>query len=107
MSAFWSFVKGLLLRKQYRRVRRPRTLDRRTTPFARLRVEELEVRVVPANYSWTGGAGTLNWGDAGNWSGPLNIVPGSGDDATINKSGVGTITIAGTQSVRTLNDTTA
>ncbi|HKI35295.1 MAG TPA: hypothetical protein VKA46_25785, partial [Gemmataceae bacterium] len=104
MSTFWSFVKGLL-RKQYRGAWRPRSKYRRTTPFTRLRFEELEVRVVPASYSWTGGANTLNWGDAANWSG--NVVPGSGDDVTISKSGIGTITIAGTQSVRTLNDTTA
>ncbi len=43
--------------------------------------------------SWTGDAGTLNWGDANNWSN--NAVPGSADDVTISKSGVGTINISG------------
>jgi hypothetical protein len=66
----------------------------------------LESRLAPAAVSWNGGAGTLNWGDANNWSN--NLVPGSADDVTISKSGVGTITIAGgSYAVRTLNDTTA
>src|SRR6516165_7493133 len=102
MPAFWSFFKGCL-KKQYRNERRPRR--RRKFPYIRLGFEVLEDRVVPASYSWTGGAGTLNWADAGNWSN--NVVPGSGDDVTINKAGVDTIAITGAQSVRSLNDTTA
>ncbi len=104
MPAFWSFFKGCL-KKQYRGERRPRRPQRRKFSYIRLGFEMLEDRIVPASYSWTGGAGTLNWADAGNWSG--TVVPGSGDDVTINKSGVGTIAITGAQSVRTLNDTTA
>ena len=75
-------------------------------PRARVRLEELESRLTPANYSWTGNAGTLNWGDPNNWSG--SVVPGSADDVTISKAGVSTITIgAGNFAVRSLNDTTA
>ena len=59
-----------------------------------------------SNVSWTGGAGTLNWGDANNWSN--NAIPGSGDDVTISKVGIGTITLgASSFEVRSLNDTTA
>jgi hypothetical protein len=51
----------------------------------RFQVEQLEDRVTPASISWTGGAGTLNWGDAGNWS--TATVPTSSDDVTISKAG--------------------
>ena len=70
-------------------------------------LEHLEDRVTPSAVSWTGNAGTLNWGDMNNWSN--NAVPGSGDDVTISKAGVGTITIgAGTSyAVHSLTDTTA
>ena len=104
MSVFWSFVKGLL-RKQYRGARHFRTQHRRAALFTRCGSTSWRLRLVPNSYSWTGGAGTLNWGDMANWSG--NVVPGSGDDVTINKSGIGTITIgAGTYAVRTLYSTT-
>ncbi len=105
MPAYWSFVKHLLLRDWYLDVRRLRTRHRRPNPFARLDLEKLEVRLVPASYFWTGGAGTLNWGDKGNWSG--TVVPGSGDDVTINVAVSGPITISGTQAVNSLTDTTA
>src|SRR5690349_28653 len=104
MPSIWTFVKGFL-KKQCRGPRRLRRRQSGKILFVRLGFERLEDRVVPASYSWTGGAGTLNWADAGNWSG--NVTPGSGDDVTINKSGVGTIAITGAQSVRSLNDTTA
>src|SRR5262245_55719645 len=73
----------------------------------RLSLEALEDRLAPAAVSWTGNAGTLNWSDAGNWSN--NAVPTSADDVTINKAGVGTITIGASTSaaVLSLNDTTA
>ena len=62
--------------------------------------------MTPAAVSWTGNAGTLNWGDANNWS--SDAVPTSADDVTINMSGVGTITVgAGNYAVGSLNDTTA
>ena len=62
--------------------------------------------MTPAAVSWTGNAGTLNWGDANNWSN--DAVPTSADDVTINMSGVGTITVgAGNYAVGSLNDTTA
>jgi hypothetical protein len=69
-------------------------------------VEHLENRLAPAAISWTGNAGTLNWGDMNNWS--SNAVPSSSDDVTISKSGVGTIVVgASSYAVRSLNDTTA
>ncbi len=47
------------------KVRLPR---KRRWERQRLTVEQLEDRVTPAAISWTGNAGTLNWGDMGNWS---------------------------------------
>jgi hypothetical protein len=72
-------------------------------------LEVLEDRLAPAAVHWTGNAGTLNWGDANNWLDTNNqsYVPGAGDDVTINKSGVGTITIGAAYSAHTLNDSTA
>src|SRR5271168_1976962 len=73
---------------------------------APLWLEQLEDRVTPSAVSWTGNAGTLNWGDANNWSN--NAVPTSADDVTIGKAGVGTITIgAGSYAIDSLNDSTA
>jgi hypothetical protein len=71
-----------------------------------LRVLQPEDRLVPAAVSWTGGAGTLNWGDAMNWS--SGTVPGSGSDVTISISVSGTINLgAHAYAVRSLNDTSA
>ena len=49
----------------------PKPSDRAAATRRRARpgVEQLETRLAPAIYSWTGNAGTLNWGDAANWSG--------------------------------------
>jgi hypothetical protein len=69
-------------------------------------LEELENRLAPAAVSWTGGASTLNWGDANNWSN--NAVPTSSDDVTISISVAGPINLgASPYAVRSLNDTTA
>jgi hypothetical protein len=68
-------------------------------------LEQFVSRLAPASYSWTGGAGTLNWADANNWSG--GVVPGSSDNATINVAVSGPIAITGTQSINSLTDTTA
>jgi hypothetical protein len=48
-------------------------------PSARLRVETLESRVVPA--VWTGAAGDANWSTPGNWD--TNAVPTFSDDVQI------------------------
>jgi hypothetical protein len=53
----------------------------------------LEVRTTPTAVSWDGGAGTLNWTDAKNWSN--DTLPGSMDDVTINASGNPTIKYSG------------
>jgi hypothetical protein len=70
------------------------------------RVLQLEDRLAPAAVSWNGGAGTLNWGDAMNWS--SGSVPGSTSDVVISASVSGTINL-GAQAfhVRTLNDSSA
>jgi hypothetical protein len=67
-------------------------------------LERLEDRLTPA-VTWTGGAGTLNWSDAANWSG--GAVPGAADDAIINIPVSGPIKISGTNAVHSLTDTTA
>jgi hypothetical protein len=68
----------------------------------------LEDRLAP-NVSWTGGAGTLNWTDANNWS--THAVPTSTDDMTINTSVSGPIVInithSANQTIHSLTDTTA
>jgi hypothetical protein len=86
---------------------RPRaglTRKRRRTRV-RPSLEWLEDRLAPAAVSWTGNAGDLNWGTAGNWSN--NAVPTSADDVTINISVAGTINIGAASYARTLSDTTA
>ncbi|HZV04066.1 MAG TPA: hypothetical protein VE999_03160 [Gemmataceae bacterium] len=71
-----------------------------------LHLEALEDRITPSNVTWTGGGDGQSWGDGKNWN--TGAVPGISDDVTINKTGVGTINIAGSNySVRSLNDTTA
>ena len=83
-----------------------RSASSRRPCWTRLRLEYLEDRLAPAAVSWTGNAGTPNWSDADNWSN--DAVPGSADDVTISKSGVGTIVIgASAYAVHSLNDTTA
>jgi hypothetical protein len=74
-------------------------------PQARLVLERLETRLAPANVTWTGGAGTLVWTDANNWS--THAVPVTADDVTINVTVAGPITVSGTQSINSLTDTTA
>lgn len=44
--------------------------------------EMLEDRTLLSAISWDGGAGTVNWADAANWSG--DTLPATGDDVTIN-----------------------
>src|SRR5579884_3495734 len=84
-----------------------RSTRRQPAPrYHRLSVMQLENRLVPSGISWNGGANTLNWGDAANWS--SNTVPTSTDDVTINIGVAGTINIgASAYGVRSLSDTTA
>ena len=54
--------------------------------FRRLpRLEALEDRTLLSNVTWTGGGDGENWGDARNWD--TQMVPGSGDDVTIDVDG--------------------
>src|SRR5207302_4837421 len=50
--------------------------------FSQLWVERLEERIAPATYQWVGG-NSLNWGDAGNWTGgnPGGVPNAQGDVA--------------------------
>jgi hypothetical protein len=59
-------------------------------------VQSLEPRRLFAAISWDGGAGTLNWSDAANWS--TNTLPGVNDDVTINIAGTPTVTIGSAES---------
>lgn len=55
--------------------------------------------------SWTNGAATLLWGDAGNWD---TGIPGTTDTASFGATGVGTIDLGGaTRTISTLTATTA
>lgn len=47
----------------------------------RIRVEELESRMLLANVVWDGGGDGVNWGDPLNWN--TNLLPGAGDDVTV------------------------
>src|SRR5207247_330869 len=38
-------------------------------PFPSLQIEELENRVVPSTFSWSGLGSTNNWSEAANWMG--------------------------------------
>ena len=44
-----------------------------------LQVEHLETRLAPATFTWSGGAGTGNWGTAANWQNQ-QAPTGNGDD---------------------------
>jgi hypothetical protein len=79
------------------RINKARTVVR---PF----VELLEDRRTPT-VSWTGGAGTLNWNDAANWSG--KSVPGTTDDVIIQAAVSGPIQISHANTVHSLTDTSA
>jgi hypothetical protein len=59
----------------------------------RPRLLTLEDRCTPTAVTWDGGAGTLNWGDANNWS--PDGVPGAADDVTVNAAGAVTVTFSG------------
>jgi RHS repeat-associated protein len=61
----------------------------------RLRFEQLEDRVVPAMVKWNNANGG-NWDVAQNWLG--DVVPGSGDTAVINLTGV-TVTVQSGDSI--------
>jgi uncharacterized repeat protein (TIGR03803 family) len=60
---------------------------------------------VSASVSWTGSAGTFNWGDAHNWS--MSAVPDPTSNVTISAAVSGSITITGTQFINSLTDTSA
>jgi hypothetical protein len=53
----------------------------------------LEDRTTPVVVTWDGGAGTLNWTDAKNWS--TDTLPGAADDVTVDPVGFQTIVFTG------------
>ncbi len=65
----------------------------------RFAFERLEFRRVLATITWDGGAGTLNWNDANNWS--TDAVPGLADTAVIPDL-AGTPTISFTTATRSV-----
>ena len=67
----WLNLVKKLFTQGVRRSARPVALQ------ARPSLEQLESRVLLSLVSWDGGAGTLSWRDAPNWSG--DALPGSGD----------------------------
>jgi hypothetical protein len=97
MSRPWSFS------SLFRRARLAELKSRRPRA-ARPVLEALEDRLAPT-VSWTGGAGTLDWNDAANWS--RGAVPGPADDVLINVAVTGPITVSAANTVHSLTDTTA
>ena len=63
-------------------------------------LERLEDRCLLATFAWDGGAGTLLWNDAANWS--TDVLPGSTDDVTIDATGAVTITSTAAVTVKSL-----
>ncbi len=53
-----------------------------------------------ATVTWDGGGGSLSWQNATNWSG--NVLPGAGDDVTINVGSSVTITSSASVTIRSL-----
>src|SRR5438067_8629958 len=84
----------------YRRVRRKPRLP----VWTQVQVEELEVRLVPAQITWVNAAGG-SWGTAGNWN--LNRVPTSGDDVVIPNIGTFTVTYSSSSGTTSINSVTA
>lgn len=86
--------------------RRPITASRRRTkrPFyspIAAQIERLEDRTLLSTVTWDGGAGTLNWHHAANWSG--DVIPGLTDDAEIGAAYAGTtITVSQDVSVNSI-----
>lgn len=55
------------------------------------------------DYTWSNGAGTMAWGDAGNWT--PEGVPGTGDNITFTSTGIAadsTISMGGDRSVKSI-----
>ena len=73
-------------------------------PAVRRAVESLEPRRLLSAVTWTGGGDGTSWTDPANWSG--GVVPGPGDDASIDVPGDITVRItSGDQAVNSVNST--
>src|ERR1043166_4897945 len=63
------------------RTKQPIRKARAGRPFRTLEIEQLESRLSPATFTWTGNGATANWSNAANWSDPTNTAPtGSGNE---------------------------
>ena len=62
----------------------------RKKPRLRLWVENLESRLAPTTYNWSGGGSTANWSDPNNWGGST-INPAQQIDLNFDQAGVTTI----------------
>ena len=71
-------MRSFLLSRWIRSLLRPR-VQTFVKKHARLRLEELEERVTPASFIWTGGGPDTNWSDPLNWQGG-SAPTGAGDD---------------------------
>jgi hypothetical protein len=98
--AFRTLVSGWLRARVVSPIRSRRSASRRRRP----RLEELEVRLAPANITWTNPNGG-DWDTASNWSG--NAVPGPGDDATIGDLGPDAAIFHGTSATDSVHSITS
>jgi hypothetical protein len=102
------FFQTLLGNRRKRKAKRSlRSRFRRLFRCLPLRLEQLEDRTLLTTVSWDGGAGTLRWVDAQNWS--TDALPGNSDDAVIGAAFAGlTITHdVGGVSIRSLTSAAA
>jgi hypothetical protein len=86
---------SLTLRAKYRPLRRQ----------APLRLETLEDRTTPAAVFWDGGGDGVNWTNPLNWSN--DALPGPADDVTINAGATTILLGSGTNSIQSLQSSSA
>jgi hypothetical protein len=87
MKSVWTqFLRRVLRLLQFsNRLRRIRKRMMKRATWSRPVLQSFEERIVPAQVTWDGGAGNLNWSNPLNWSG--DALPGPGDDVFINNLG--------------------
>jgi hypothetical protein len=90
----WRFFLNKLFRSQ--------PTKRRLT---KLRIEQLEDRVVPATITWNNVVGSGDWDVGSNWIG--GATPGTGDNAVIDTTSAATITIQSGDAIQVQSVTTS
>src|SRR5262245_48117015 len=83
----------------------PRPKRRSLRRSAPLHLTSLEDRTTPAAVFWDGGGDGVNWTSALNWS--TDALPGPADDVTINAGATTVIIGSGTQSIHSLQSSSA